>query len=313
MKSNTKASKLKVYFLAARPMFLTASTAPVVVGTALAYATAGVFEPVLFFLALFAITAIHSGANIINDYYDHLSGNDWINRNYTPFSGGSRYIQNGIITPQATLKLGLAALAAGCAAGILIVFVTKSIFILILGIIGITGGFFWTAGPLRLCYRYIGEPFIFILFGLLPVYGAYYLQTRAIDFNPLVGGYLVGTLISLVLLINTFGDISADAAVNKRTLAVRFGVSVGIRVYRTALIAGYAAAFLSGIFIRQMRFAAVLFLLTLPVAIYILKTADEKNLTRPGNTLPNRLTIILHFAGTLALTAGFVIYGLLSR
>ncbi|MHC4911545.1 MAG: prenyltransferase, partial [Planctomycetota bacterium] len=151
-------SKPLTLFLATRPMFLTASAAPILVGTTLAYATTYNFNPLLFTLALLAIMTIHAGANVTNDYFDHTSKNDWLNKNPTPFSGGKRYIQQGILSPKATLITAVALLMAGSAIGLLIVLLTQSIFILILGLLGLLGGFFYTASPIRLGYCSTGEP-----------------------------------------------------------------------------------------------------------------------------------------------------------
>ena len=79
-------AKIIIWLRELRAPFFTASIIPVLVGTALAYATAGIFQPLLFILALLAIVSLHAGANMANDYFDHLSRNDWINRNVTPFS-----------------------------------------------------------------------------------------------------------------------------------------------------------------------------------------------------------------------------------
>src|SRR4030042_1832698 len=235
-------SKLLIFFLASRPKFLTASAAPVLVGTALAFAATGAFSLQLFVLALLATMFLHSGANIANDYFDHTSRNDWLNKNPTPFSGGRRYIQDGILSPKATLILALTALTIGAGLGIYIVYLTRSIFILILGLIGLLGGFFYTAPPLRLGYRCLGEPAIALLFGILPVYGSFSLQTQAIDIIPLAPAVIVGILIFLVILINEFPDVAADAAVNKRTLVVRFGASASVWIYQIMLSASYPIA-----------------------------------------------------------------------
>ena len=96
MKSLSENSKLITLFLASRPKFLVASAAPVLVGSSLAYATTGSFNLGLFILALPAIMALQAGANITNDYFGHISGNDWANKNPTPFSGGRRFIQSQI-------------------------------------------------------------------------------------------------------------------------------------------------------------------------------------------------------------------------
>ncbi|MFA5251779.1 MAG: 1,4-dihydroxy-2-naphthoate octaprenyltransferase [Phycisphaerae bacterium] len=303
-------SKLLILFLATRPKFLVASAAPVLVGSALAFATAGTFSPHLFILALLAIMALHAGANVANDYFDHISQNDWLNQNPTPFSGGRRYIQDGILSPKATLLLSLLAFTAGAIIGTIIVLLTQSIFILTLGLIGLLGGFFYTATPLRLGYRSIGEPVIALLFGLLPVYGSYYLQTQTIDIIPLIPAVIVGILIFLVILINEFPDVAADAAVNKRTLVVRFGIPASVWIYRTMLSASYLVAVAAMLIYRSFAFAGLLYLLTLPAAIVAIRTANKEDLLKPGRYRASQLTVLLHILGSLALTIGFIIFGL---
>ena len=310
MKARLKHLKLVVLFLASRPKFLLASAAPVLVGSALGYATAGTFQPMLFILAVLAIMALHAGANMTNDYFDHISGNDWVNRNPTPFSGGSRYIQQGILSPKATLITALFALAVASTIGIVIVLLTRSLFILILGLIGLLGGYFYTASPVRLGYRAIGEIVIALLFGLLPVYGSYYLQTEKVDILPLLPACIVGILILLVILVNEFPDVAADAAVNKRTLVVRFGVAACIWIYRIALIASYVIAAAILIY-PSMFFAGLLYLFTIPIAVVAIKFTNKEDLTAPGRYRANKITILLHSAGSFALTVGFLTSSLL--
>ncbi|MFA5238967.1 MAG: 1,4-dihydroxy-2-naphthoate octaprenyltransferase [Phycisphaerae bacterium] len=311
-------SKLLILFLASRPKFLVASAAPVLVGSALGFAVTGTFSPYLFILALLATMLLHSGANIANDYFDHTSGNDWLNKNPTPFSGGRLYIQQGILSPKSTLLLALVALTAGAIIGIVIVFITQSPFILTLGLIGLLGGFFYTAPPLRLGYRCAGEPVIALLFGLLPVYGSYYLQTQTIDITPytvwltpLLPAIIVAILIFLVIFINEFPDVTADAAVNKRTLVVRFGTTVSIWIYRIALSASYLVTIAAALIYRPFIYAGVLYLFTLPIAVAALKAANKEDLLKLGQYRFCQLTVLLHALGSLALTVGFVIFGLI--
>jgi 1,4-dihydroxy-2-naphthoate octaprenyltransferase len=310
MNSNFKKSKPVVFFLASRPKFLTASAAPVLVGSALAFASAHTFSPPLFVLALLAIMFLHAGANITNDYFDHTSKNDWLNKNPTPFSGGRRYIQQGILTPGETLTAALVTLAVGSALGIVIVLLTRSIFILLLGLAGLLGGYFYTAAPVRLGYRSIGELVIAALFGLLPVYGSYYLQTQSLpmyrDVSELLPALLVSVLIFLVILINEFPDAAADAAVNKKTLVVRFGVPAAARIYKVALIGSYAIAIVMTN-LPQMFFAGLFYLFTFPLAVFAVKCANPKDLTIPGQYRANQITVLLHTIGTLSVTIGFII------
>jgi 1,4-dihydroxy-2-naphthoate octaprenyltransferase len=299
-------SELITLLLASRPKFLVASAAPILVGSCLGYATAGSFNVVLFILALLAIMALQAGANMTNDYFDHASGNDWANKNPTPFSGGSRYIQKDILSPKTTLLAALVALAAGSAIGVVIVLLTQSLFILILGMVGLLGGFFYTAPPVKLGYRCVGEFVIALLFGLLPVYGSYYLQTEKIDINPILPACIVGILIFLVILVNEFPDVAADAMVNKRTLVVRFGVPASVWVYRIVLIASFVIAAAMLIY-RSMFFAGLFYLITLPIAVAAIKSVNKEDLVKPGLYRASQITVLLHAIGSLALTIGFII------
>jgi 1,4-dihydroxy-2-naphthoate octaprenyltransferase len=311
MNSRFEHSKLVSLFLASRPKFLTASAAPVLVGSALGYAAAGTFSPVLFVLAALSIMALHAGANMANDYFDHLSGNDWANPNPTPFSGGSRYIQQGILSPKAILLTALVALTAGSIIGLVIVLLTQSLFILILGLIGLLGGFFYTAPPVKVGYRGVGEFVIAGLFGLLPVYGSYYLQAEAVDMLPLLPACIVGILIFLLILVNEFPDVAADAAVSKKTLVVLFGVPASIWIYRIALIASFIVAAAAMLIYRLMFFAGLFYLLTLPIAVVAIRFVNKKDLTTPGRYRASQVTVLLHLVGALALAAGFLTSALL--
>ena len=193
-----------------------------------------------------------------------------------------------------------------------IVLLTQSILILVLGLIGLFGGFFYTARPIQLGYRSAGELVIFLLFGLLPVLGSYYLQTNTIDAIPILPGCVVGMLISLVILINEFPDAAADAAARKRTLVVIFGVPVSVWIYRIALIVSFAIA-AAGIWLcPSMFFAGLLYLLTLPLAVIAIKSANTKDLAKPGLYRASQLTVLMHAIGSLTLTIGFIVFGLIN-
>lgn len=306
MKFRLQHSKLVILFLASRPKFLLASASPVLVGSALGFATTGTFSPLLFTLALLAIMALHAGANVTNDYFDHTSKNDWLNQNPTPFSGGRRYIQQGILSARATLLAALVWLAVGSATGLAIVLLTRSLLILVLGLIGVLGGFFYTAPPVRLGYRSIGELVIAMLFGLFPVYASYYLQTKVIDAFVLLPACIVGILIFLVILANEFPDLAADAAVDKRTLVVRFGVPASIWIYRLTLIASYVIA-AAMLFYGFMFLAGLFYLFTLPITVVAAKFVNKRDLVKLGQFRASQITVLLHTIGSLALAVGFIV------
>jgi 1,4-dihydroxy-2-naphthoate octaprenyltransferase len=310
MKPDYGQPKLITLFLASRPKFLTASISPVLVGSSLGFAMAGTFNWPLFLLALFAMMALHAGANIANDYFDHISGNDWLNKNVTPFSGGRQFIQQNILSPKATLAASLFCLALGASLGLVILYLTRSWFILILGLIGLLGGFFYTAPPVKLGYRGIGEIAIAFLFGILPVYGSYYLQTGTINIIPLPAACVVGILIFLIIFVNEFPDLPADSAVNKKTIVVRLGIPAGVWIYRIAIISAFVIM-VAGVFVsRIMAWPLMLYLLFgLPAAVAAINFANVPDLSTPGPTQhrASAITILFHLIGSLALAIGFII------
>jgi 1,4-dihydroxy-2-naphthoate octaprenyltransferase len=306
--SNNKALKRGLLLLfMPQPKFLLPGAIPIILGTCIGYSVSGQFHPLLAVLALLSTVAFNAGANMTNDYYDHLSGNDWLTKHTNQFSGGSRYITKGLVSPQLMRAASLLTLGFACFVGLVIVYLTKSYVILGLGIAALIGGYFWTAPPVRWCYKFIGEPYIFCVFGILPVFGAYYLQTGQFGWDFLFPAIIIGIHIALVLLINTFPDYHADIQVNKKTLVVRYGFSTAITVYQIAMTCSYFIAVMGMLIKPQMIIPGFLYLLTIPLAVNALRLATKHHLADPHNTLPNKMTMLLHSVAGLALSAGFLI------
>lgn len=227
-----------LYFAATRPPFLLVTLGACAVGLASA-SRAGPVDPLLALVTcVFALVA-HAGANVLNDYYDSRSGNDVANtgRLY-PFTGGSRFIQNGLLTERATLAFGLALFAATVAAGLwLMSVVGPGLFAF--GAAGLLVGWAYSAPPLRLNSRGVGEACIWLAWALVAA-GAHYVQARSASGAPWIaaGGYAL--LVTNVLLINEFPDASADAAVGKRHLVVRLGPECGAVAYTSIALAANA-------------------------------------------------------------------------
>ena len=293
---------------AARAPFFTGSLAPIMVGTATAFCEAGAVSWPRAALALLALTCLHAGANLANDYYDHLSGNDEINvTRAAPFTGGSRFIQDGKAQPREILTASLLSLGLGSAIGIYLVVITGWP-ILALGLVGAATGFFYTAPPLKLGYRGIGEMFILLDFGLLPVLGAHYVQTQTFPAAAAIAGLAVGLLMTNVLWINQFQDVDADAAVSKRHWVVRLGRRASSRVHAALFGLAYAAIIV-GVLWRALPSWALLGLRSLPLAarasVVSLKHHDRLDRLTPANVG----TILTHLATSVLLALGLAIAG----
>lgn len=228
-------------FLATRPKFYTASVLPVLVGTAWAAATYEAFHGLLFALAMIATVLAHGATNVYNDVSDDANGGDPVNtlRIY-PYTGGSRFIQNGILSRRAmfrlALVLGLCALAIGAWMTVL-----RGPGVMVLGVLGLAIGYMYSKPGIALSGRGIGELAVAVGLGALPAIGATWLQSGIVDTGAILLATCISVWVALILLINEVPDSAADALVGKRTLAVRLGEG-GVRVLYVALtVAGLAA------------------------------------------------------------------------
>lgn len=189
---------------------------------------------IAFLLALLA----HAGANVLNDYYDAKNGTDALNQHrVSPFTGGSRMIQNGWLSERQTLLLG---------ALLIILVIPAGLYLAVLvgwGLIGIgLGGLIlawgYSSPPLFLAGRALGEIAITLAW-LLVVIGGDYILRQSFAFAPIAVGLGYALMVANILYINQFPDVLADAAVGKRTLVVRWGCDRAHWGYGGLLIGGY--------------------------------------------------------------------------
>lgn len=147
----------KRYLLAVRPMFLTASVLSVLLGTAWGVHVAGSADWSSFVLAVLSIALVHAGINVLNDVYDDLNGTDRINdERIFPYTGGSRFIQNEILSARQMRRWSYLLLAAAGVTGA-ILFFSKGPMILAFGLAGIVLGTLYSMPPLQLSARGLGE------------------------------------------------------------------------------------------------------------------------------------------------------------
>jgi len=296
----------KIWLKALRLPFLTATLVPVVLGSTVAWHTEGTFSWFYFFLTLLGISFIHTATNLTNDYFDHRTKNDEFNLDPTPFSGGSRVIQDGLIPAKSILSAAMLCFAIGSIIGLYLNLRLDGNIILFMGVTGILIGFYYTAGPLRIGYRGIGEFIVGFCFGPLVVMGSYYVQANAFSLYPLLASIPVGILILLVLYINEFPDRDADKAVNKRTLVVILGKERAMKIYNLLLASVYLYIIILSI-LHLLPFYTLIILLTAPMA-FSAYSVSKKNFNRIRELLPaNAMTIGLHLTIGLLISAGFIL------
>jgi len=292
----------KRYFLAVRPMFLTASILPVLLGTAWGTHTSGSLDWGVFILALLSVALVHAGINVLNDVYDDLNGTDRINdERIFPYTGGSRFIQNEVLTARQMRRWSYLLLAAAGITGAILFFV-KGPMILGFGLAGIALGSLYSMPPLQLSARGLGELAVGTGFGLLPVVGSAWLQSAQFDWGAVVLSIPVSVWVTNILLANELPDMSADASSGKRTLAVRLGNRGTALLYGglsiIALLATVTAVAITTLSPWVIALPLALCLLGIYVSVGIIRSSKPETMKSLIE-----MTLTIHAAGTIWLAA----------
>ena len=207
---------------ATRPAFLSVTAVAVLVGIANAASSGLDVRPVLALATLLPALLAHAAGNLINDWADAGNGGDAINKaRLFPFTGGSRLIDNGVLSRQAVVRLALVCALAATLGGLALSLVTGP-WLLAIGAAGLTLAWAYSTPPLWLVARGFGEITIATVW-LLVVVGADGVMRGAVDASAAIAGLPLALLVANILYVNQFPDLEADATVGKRTLVVRLG------------------------------------------------------------------------------------------
>ena len=297
-------SKWWTFFLATRLPFLTATIVPVALGGAVAAAN-DAFALGWWLLALVAACAVHLGLNMANDIFDDASGADAANVTPTPFSGGSRVIQYGLVSRRAMVRAcaGFYAVAVGIG---LFLAAERGWWLLAIGAVGVALSLAYTAPPFRLVHRGLGEPVTALGFGPVMTLGAYFVCAQAWSWEAFYISLPVALLIALVLYVNQIPDRVGDEAVGKRTLIVRWPESRVITAYE--IMAGAAFVLIAlGPPLGITPWWTLIGLLTVPMALKVVRGL-RASYGQPYALMPVMQTNIgLHLFTGLLLIVGYLI------
>lgn len=277
--------------------FIIATLLPVLVGGAVAY-RAGYFNWGLLALTLAGALLIHLGANTANDYYDYRFGADDLNTTPTPFSGGSRMIQYGLLQSRSVLSISSSTYVAGTLIGLYLAY-TRGLPILIIGVLGFLVSWGYTAPPLKLAYRGLGEFAVWLGFGPLLVLGSYYVQTQSFSMEAVLTSIPLGLLVMLILYVNEIPDRTWDEEAGKKTFVARMKENTLVKGYELTMAAVYGII-LIGVASRIFPLTILIALLTLPLALNERRLISG-NLGNPYGLMPAMSSNIKIFAYTAIL------------
>ena len=287
-------TKIFTWMVIMRLPFLSATFVPIFAGAAVTSMLGQDVSWGWLLLTLLAGSLLHIGTNTSNDYFDHISGTDARNYNYSNkgLNGGSRSIQMGLISPKGILTVAIIAFTLSAVVGIPLI-IKSGLSILWLGLIGFFSGLFYTAPPFKFSSRKgMGELLIGLNFGPLMVAGSALVQTGQLLPQAFLAGIPIGFLIAAVVYMNEFPDYDSDKATGKNTLIVVFGPEKA----RAGYVALVASAFASIVILAFNGTVPMLSLIAL-LAVYFGFTATRTLYKYYNNRLlqpANWGTIIMH-------------------
>lgn len=255
---------LKIWFNAVRPWSFTAAIIPIVLGAAFAW-NQNLFHPFWFLLTLVAGIAMQAGTNLINTYGDYVSGVDSVES-----AVNCPQLVLGMLKPIHVKWAGMAIFLVASIIGLYLSYL-RGWPILVLGILGVMGGYGYTLG---VAYKYkgMGSALVFFLMGPMMVWGSYYVQTGAHSWDIVWISLPVGFLVSGILHANDLRDIESDYNAGIRTLATCLGKELSKYLYYLLNLAAYIS--LIGLTVLEMLpLSCTLPLLLLPQLYSILQTA----------------------------------------
>jgi 1,4-dihydroxy-2-naphthoate polyprenyltransferase len=240
-----------------------------------------------------------------NDLFDDASGADAANLTPTPFSGGSRVLQYGLVHRR-SMVLGCASFYAVAIAIGLYLAAVRSWTLLIVGAVGIALSFAYSLPPVRLVHRGLGEPVTALGFGPVMAVGTYIACAGRWDWEPVLASLPVALLIALVLYVNQIPDRAGDAAVGKNTLIVRWTPVQVQAGYALTVIAAFVCI-VAEVATGVMPAWTLIALASAPLGWRVWRGL-RAHYTETYALIPTMQTnIVLHLATGLLLIVGYVI------
>ena len=289
-------SKLKEFFMCTRPHSYPASIAPVLFGATYALGYESKFSILKFILFLLACLLIQAATNLFNEYYDYKHGLDKIDS-----EGISGSIVKGNLSPREVMVGALVLYALAFILGLILTFMT-SLYVLLVGLVCMLAGYFYTGGKYPIAYSPFGEVVSGFFMGTIIIALSFYFQTGFVNADIIVVSLPLFIMIGAILLANNIRDLDNDKESGRRTYAILVGRNNAIKTMAINFIVVYL---LNVLFIvtKYASWSNLLVFVTIPLAIKIIKGFsgnNHKKTMAPYMVLTAKLTIFVGFIMSLA-------------
>ena len=289
-------SKLKEFFMCTRPHSYPASIAPVLFGATYALGYEIKFSILKFILFLLACLLIQAATNLFNEYYDYKHGLDKVDS-----EGISGSIVKGNLSPREVMLGALVLYALAFVLGIILTFMT-SFYVLLVGLVCMLAGYFYTGGKYPIAYSPFGEIVSGFFMGTIIIALSFYFQTEYVNADIIVVSLPLFIMIGAILLANNIRDLDNDKESGRRTYAILVGRNNAIKT----MAINFIVVYLLNVLFIVTKYASwwnLLVFVTIPLAIKIIKGFSANNYKKtmaPYMVLTAKLTIFVGFIMSLA-------------
>ena len=289
-------SKLKEFFMCTRPHSYPASIAPVLFGATYALGYEIKFSILKFILFLLACLLIQAATNLFNEYYDYKHGLDKVDS-----EGISGSIVKGNLSPREVMVGALVLYALAFVLGLILTLIT-SFYVLLVGLVCMLAGYFYTGGKYPIAYSPFGEVVSGFFMGTIIIALSFYFQTGYVNADIIVVSLPLFIMIGAILLANNIRDLDNDKESGRRTYAILVGRNNAIKT----MAISFSVVYLLNVLFIVTKYASwwnLLVFVTIPLAIKIIKgfsANNHKTTMAPFMVLTAKLTIFVGFIMSLA-------------
>ncbi len=240
------AKTIRAWVALSRPPFHIVGLLPFILGAVLAWWLGGRFLWEILAWGIAGVVSVMLATYYAGEWWDYVEDSLSGATHSSPFAGGSQVVQRGLLPREAALWGSFAAVLLALVVGVVLQFgYHTGPWTLPLGIVGLVGGLFYSAQPVRWVRRGWGELWIAFCYGWLTVATGFYLQMGSIA--PLVTWVALPIALTIfnVILLNEFLDYWADRAAAKTNLVVRLGRETAAHLYVVVGMGSWCALLLT--------------------------------------------------------------------
>ena len=263
----------KVWWHLMRPHTLTASFAPVLLGTAIAAVEGFELNFFMFLAMLVASLLIQAATNMFNEYYDFKRGLD----NENSVGIGGTIVRHGV-APKTIMIIALSFYLVAMLLGVYIC-ANSSWWLVAIGLVCMLIGYLYTGGPFPIAYSPFGELVSGAVMGMGIVLISFFIQSKTVTLDAVLISVPSMILVGAIMLSNNIRDIVGDTEGGRKTLAILVGRSAAVNILASFFIVSFA--WIVGlILLNKLTWIALIVFLCLkkPIAAVKLFKAKEKPL-----------------------------------